>query len=61
MVTRITVMMIQGNTTQIIETPERCECWLMKDNYPHALLLSCPLDKRTELEQFIKDVKEDNL
>ena len=56
-VSRITVWMIQGNEVKILETPVRWEAWLIKENAPHALLLSCPLDKLEELEQFIKDVK----
>jgi hypothetical protein len=60
MVSRITAMMIQSNETTIIETPERLECWTVKDGHPHALMLSCPLDKRAELEHVIAALKECN-
>ena len=56
-VSRWTVMAIQANDIKIIDTPERCEAWMMHGVHLHALLLSCPLDKRAELEQFIDDVK----
>lgn len=58
MVSRITVWMIQANEVQIVETSERCEAWTVKDGTLHALMLSCPLDKRKELEKVIKDIKD---
>lgn len=57
MVSRITYWMIQSNEVEIIETHEQCEAWIKKNGQLHALLLSCPLDKRTKLEEFIKDAK----
>lgn len=49
MVSRITYMMIQANEVRIIDTPERTECWTVKNGELHALMLSCPLDKRPEM------------
>lgn len=59
MVSRITYMMIQSNDVEIVETTERCEAWMMKEGHPHALMLSCPLDKRKELEDVIKQIKDE--
>lgn len=56
MVSRLTCWMIQSNPVQIIETPERCEAWIEKDGVPHALVLSCPLDRRPDLEKAIQEI-----
>lgn len=57
MVSRWTCLAIQGNETSIVDTPERTECWLMKEGHPHALLLSCPLEKKAEMQQFVAEIK----
>ncbi len=57
MVSRLTVMMIQTNEVAYIDTRERSELWLLREGEPHALLVSCPLDKKHEMEQFVADVK----
>lgn len=58
MVSRITAWMIQANDVEIVDTPERCEAWTVKDGSLHALMLSCPLDKRHELVEAISLIKE---
>ena len=57
MVSRLTAWTIQYNEVEVIETSERCECWLIKDGRPHALLLSCPLDKRADMDDAIRQFK----
>jgi hypothetical protein len=61
MISRMTAMMIQGGDIQVIDTSERSEAWLFKDKCPHALLLSCPLDKREEMEQVIAGIKNGDI
>lgn len=56
-VSRITVLMLQGNDVQVVDTADRTEAWILHAGKPHALMLSCPHDKRPELEQFIAGVK----
>lgn len=56
-ISRLTVMMIQGNDVGYIDTPQRSEAWMMREGHPHALLLSCPLDKRPEMEKVIAELK----
>ena len=51
-------MMIQGNEVEFIDTLERSECWSVKNGVRHALMLSCPLDKRPEMEKLVKEIKE---
>lgn len=58
MVSRITVLMIQGNTGVFIETSERLEYWITKEDRLHALMLSAPLDKKKEFEQAIEEIKQ---
>ena len=54
-------MMIQSNETVIIETSERVECWIIKDSKPHALMLSCPLDKKHEMIEAVEQIKSLNI
>lgn len=58
MVSRLTAMMIQSNEVAFRDTPERSECWILHDGKPHALVLSCPLDKRVELETVVQEIKD---
>ena len=58
-VSRITAMMIHSNDGEIVETPERLEYWIIKEGRRHALMLSCPLDKRAELEDAITQFKKE--
>jgi hypothetical protein len=51
-------MMLQTNDVQIIDTDVRSEAWIVKNGNPHALMLSCPLDKRQDMEKVIKKLKE---
>ena len=57
-ISRITAMMLQTNDVQIIDTDVRSEAWIVKNGNPHALMLSCPLDKRQDMEKVIKELKE---
>ncbi len=57
MVSRLTYLTICTNEVQFIDTPQRSECWIVKDGRPHALQLSCPLDKRKEMEELIASWK----
>lgn len=50
-------MAIIANDVEVIDAIDRSEAWLMKEGYPHALLLSCPLDKRAEMETVIANIK----
>lgn len=50
--------MIQGNTGVFIETSERLEYWITKEDRLHALMLSAPLDKKKEFEQAIEEIKQ---
>jgi hypothetical protein len=55
---RITYLMLQSNAVLFINTSDRSECWITKDGTtPHALMLSCSLDKRQEMEKVVADVK----
>ena len=56
-ISRWTVMAIQGNDVAVIDTPERSEAWMVKGGRPHALLLSCPLEKRAVMERVLADLK----
>lgn len=56
-ISRITYWMLQGNDVIFVDTAERSECWITHSGVPHALILSCPLDKRKEMEQFVADIK----
>lgn len=56
-ISRWTVLAIQGNEIQVVDTLERSEAWMVKNGHPHALLLSCPLDKRSEMEGVISELK----
>lgn len=56
-VSRMTVWMIQANEVEVIDKADRSEAWLIKAGAPHALLLSCPHEKRHEMEQFIRELK----
>ena len=56
-ISRWTVMAIQANDVEVVDAIDRSEAWLMKEGYPHALLLSCPLDKRAEMETVIANIK----
>jgi hypothetical protein len=56
-VARITAWMIQSNDVQIIDKHDRTECWTIRDGSPHALMLSCQLDKRHEMEEFVAALK----
>lgn len=58
MVSRLTAMMVATNEVKVIETSERVECWLVKDGDLHALLLSCPLGKRADMDSSIASIKE---
>ena len=58
---RITAWMIQANDVTFIDTPERSECWITKGGQPHALMLSCPLDKRAEMEAIVAAVKAEQV
>lgn len=58
MVSRWTALAIQTNETEVVETVERCELWTKKEGVPHALVLSCPLDKRTDLERVVQEIKD---
>lgn len=57
-ISRITAMMLQTNDVQIIDTDVRSEAWIVKNGNLHALMLSCPLDKRQDMEKVIKELKE---
>lgn len=58
-ISRATVWMIQGNDVRILQTPNRWETWLVKEGSFHALLLSCPLDKREEMATFVRETKKE--
>jgi hypothetical protein len=58
-VTLLTAITVATNETRIIQTPIRHECWLIRNGQPHALLLSCPLDKLADLEKAIESLKRD--
>ena len=58
MVARITVMMIQASETRIIPNGNRLEVWTIKDNLPHALMVSCDKEHREDLENWLAMVKE---
>jgi len=51
------VAMIHANPVEILETPERFEAWTMKENLPHALMLSCDLNHKKDLEEAIASIK----
>lgn len=57
-ISRITAMMLQTNDVTIIDTHVRSEAWIVKNGKRHALMLSCPLDKRQDMEKVIKKLKE---
>jgi hypothetical protein len=57
-ISRLTYWMIQGNDVLFIDTPERSECWICHEpGVPHAIVLSCPLEKRTEMERAVAEIK----
>ena len=58
-ISRFTVMMIQSNEIMYLDTEERSEAWISKYGRPHALLLSCALDKRPEMENVIAKLKSE--
>lgn len=58
MISRITAWTLQANDVQYIDTPERSECWTVKNGIPHALMLSCPHDKRKEMEAIVDEIKK---
>lgn len=58
--THLTAMMIQGNDVEFRDTLERSECWIVKNGIPHALMLSCPLDKRAEMEKIVANLKAEH-
>jgi hypothetical protein len=57
-ISRLTAMMLQTNEVTIIDTDVRSEAWIVKNGKPHALMLSCPFDKRQDMEKAIKELKE---
>jgi hypothetical protein len=57
MVSRIIVMMIQGNETKIIENGDLLEVWTVKDGNLHALMVSCNKDQRESLNAWLEQVK----
>lgn len=57
-ISRITCLMILTNEVQVFDTDQRSEAWLMHEGRKHALLLSCPLDKRAEMEAIIAEIKQ---
>ncbi len=57
-ISHVTAIMLQTNDVQIIDTDVRSEAWIVKNGNPHALMLSCPLDKRQDMEKVIKELKE---
>lgn len=57
-VSRITAWMIQTNEVVYVETPERSECWIVKDGQLHALMLSCPHEDREKMEQYVNELKQ---
>jgi hypothetical protein len=57
-VSQLSVMMLQSNDVVFFDTDERSECWICHEpGVPHARVLSCPHDKRPEMEKFVADVK----
>lgn len=51
--------MIQGNEVMFIDAPDRSECWICHEpGVPHALVLSCPHDKRLEMESYVAELKQ---
>lgn len=59
MISRITALMIQGNHVMFVDTADETECWICHEpNVPHALMLSCPKDKRADLEKIVAKIKE---
>ena len=56
-ITRLTALMINGNDVEFVDTPERSECWIKHGDAPHALVLSCPLDRRQEMERAVAEIK----
>ena len=57
-ISRLTAMMLQTNDVTIIDTAVRSEVWIVKNGNPHTLMVSCPLDKRQDMEKVIKELKE---
>jgi hypothetical protein len=55
-----TVITIQTNEIKVIDTTERSEAWMVKGGNLHSLLLSCPLDKRSEMEKIISEIQSEN-
>ena len=55
----MTVMMLQSNPIKVIDTPDRSEAWLVKDGNLHALLLSCPIDMKCDMQAFIDTVQKE--
>ncbi len=53
----LTILKIQANEVEIVDTSERTEAWMMKDGHPHCLLLSCPHVNKPELEALIAKIK----
>lgn len=60
MVSRITAWTVQHNEVEVIETSERCECWLIQDSKRTELLLSCPLENRADMDDAIQKFKSPN-
>jgi len=59
-ISRWTAMAIQANKIEVVNTGlvgERSEAWLMKNGQPHALLLSCSINDRPEMESLIEKLK----
>lgn len=56
-VSRYTCLAIQSNPVRIIETPERWEAWIERNGIPHALVLSCSIDRKADLEKAVADIK----
>jgi hypothetical protein len=54
----MTLMMLQSNPVKVIDTSDRSEAWLVKDGNLHALLLSCPIDRKGDMQAFIDTVQK---
>jgi hypothetical protein len=61
-VSRLSAMMIQANDVVFIDTPERSECWICHEpGVPHALVLSCSLDRRADMERAVAEIRQADL
>ena len=56
-ISTITALMIQANEVQIVDTADRTEAWILHDGRPPALMLSCPIEHKAQLEKTVAEIK----